>query len=110
MDLQSQLKKHFPDLKDEEEKKDSNKKVKGLWISDTPIACKYEKRNGKVNTILADYDGDKEDYKELAKLIKKKIGVGGGVKSNQIVIQGDYRKEIMEILAEMGFKTKRVGG
>jgi translation initiation factor 1 len=109
MDLQDQLKNLFPDhtpSKSEKLKEDS----KGIRIQDEPIICKYEKRKGKPITILEGYAGTTEDFKALAKELKKKLSVGGGFKDDIIIIQGDYRDQIMQILNEKGFSTKRVGG
>ena len=48
--------------------------------------------------------------KKLAKEIKTTLGVGGSFKNEKIIIQGDYRPQIMEMLQDKGFQVKRVGG
>ncbi|MDO4880720.1 MAG: translation initiation factor [Capnocytophaga sp.] len=107
-DLQEQLKQLFPDHivepDPEPEKKSS------IWLQDEPLLCKYEKRNGKPQTIIEGYTGADEDFKILAKDLKTTLGVGGSFKNDTIIIQGDYRDKIMQILKEKGFKVKRVGG
>ena len=110
MDLKDQLSKLFPEhvSQEEENPEDSNKT--DLWMQTEPILCKYEKRKGKPVTILEGYNGTDEDLKKLAKLLKSRLSVGGSVKNEQIILQGDYRDKIMEILQEIGYKTKRVGG
>lgn len=108
MDLKDQLKNLFPDHEEQEVKE--TKQDKGLWLQDDPIICKYEKRKGKPITILEGYTGASEDFKALAKEIKKKLSVGGSFKDEKIIIQGDYRDKIMTILKEKGFNVKRVGG
>ncbi len=110
MDLHDQLKKLFSDHQFQEEEKQPEKP--DLFMQDEPIICKYEKkgRNGKPVTILENYNGSEEDLKKLAKEIKSKLGVGGSVKDDTIVIQGNYRDKIMEILKNKGFTVKRVGG
>lgn len=107
MDLQEQLKNLFPDHVSEEEIYENKNE---LWMQDEPIICKYEKRKGKPQTILEGYTGADEDFKKLAKEIKKLLSVGGSFKDDKIIIQGDYRDKIMEFLKEKGFKVKRVGG
>ncbi|QWX85134.1 translation initiation factor [Cellulophaga sp. HaHaR_3_176] len=109
MDLKDQLKNLFPEHKEEEIKKDVSSENK-IWMQDDPILCKYEKRKGKPTTILEGYTGANEDFKKLAKEIKTKLSVGGSFKDDSIIIQGDYRDKIMQMLTEKGFKVKRVGG
>ncbi len=109
MDLQDQLKNLFPDHVSEPEPSSDNLDH-GLWIQEEALQCKYEKRKGKVNTVIAGYNGAKKDFKLMAQLIKKELNVGGGIKNEEIVIQGDYRDRIMDILKDWGFKVKRVGG
>ncbi|OIQ28526.1 MAG: translation initiation factor SUI1-related protein [Bacteroidetes bacterium MedPE-SWsnd-G2] len=109
MDLKDQLKNLFPDHeeKDVEVKKEDTNSV---WKQEDPIICKYEKRKGKPITILEGYTGATSDFKALAKQIKKKLSVGGSFKDEKIIIQGDYRDKIMELLKDEGFNVKRVGG
>jgi len=109
MDLQDQLKNLFPDYVEEETTSDVNDSS-GIWMQDEPIICKYEKRKGKPITILEGYTGATGDFKILAKEIKTKLSVGGSFKDDKIIIQGDYRDKIMQMLKDKGFNVKRVGG
>ena len=109
MDLQDQLKNLFPDhIPSPEEIMEEQPHE--LLIQKEPLICKFEKRKGKVNTIIEGYEGETEDFKILAKEIKQFLGVGGSFKDDQIIIQGDYRDKIMSFLKDKGFKVKRVGG
>lgn len=109
MDLKDQLKNLFP-----EHTETVNEAVvqpkKQLWMQDTPLLCKYEKRKGKPITIIDGYTGATADFKILAKELKQKLSVGGSFKNDSIIIQGDYRDTIMTMLQEKGFNVKRVGG
>jgi translation initiation factor 1 len=107
MDLSDQLKNLFPDHEVPEEPKEEKSNI---WLQDDPLECRFEKRKGKVNTVIAGYTGATEDFKILAKEIKTTLGVGGSFKNDQIIIQGDFRERIMAILKDKGFKVKRVGG
>ncbi|MFC0605622.1 translation initiation factor [Winogradskyella pulchriflava] len=109
MDLQDQLKNLFPEHVSEPQDA-SDDSENDIWHQDEPILCKYEKRKGKPITILDGYTGATEDFKKLAKELKTKLSVGGSFKDDKIIIQGDYRDKIMEILKEKGFNVKRVGG
>ena len=108
MDLQDQLKNLFPDHTPTEKDEPTNKNE--IWVQNEPIVCKYEKRKGKPITIIEGYEGAADDFKKLAKELKTKLSVGGAVKNDIIIIQGDFRDKIMSILREKGFKVKRVGG
>ena len=109
MDLRDQLKNLFPDH-EPETADNTTFEEKGIWFQDDPIICKYEKRKGKPITILEGYTGGDEDFKQLAKEIKMALSVGGSFKEDKIIIQGDYRDKIMQMLKNKGFKVKRVGG
>ncbi|WP_121338673.1 translation initiation factor [Flavobacterium sp. 123] len=109
MDLQDQLKNLFPDHQIAPEEK-VEEVAHELYVQKEPMICKFEKRKGKATTIIEGYEGTDEDFKILAKEIKTKLSVGGSFKDASIIIQGDYRDKIMQILKEKGFKVKRVGG
>ncbi|MGY0408793.1 MAG: translation initiation factor, partial [Polaribacter sp.] len=81
-----------------------------VWLQDKPLLCKYEKRKGKPITIIEGYNGATSDFKILAKEIKTKLSVGGSFKDHKIIVQGNFRDQIMMMLKEKGFKVKRVGG
>ena len=108
MDLKDQLKNLFPDHVPEESPEEASQS--DIWLQDSPMICKYEKRKGKPITIIEGYTGADSDLKKLAKELKTRLSVGGSFKNDQIIIQGDYRDKIMEILKEKGFNFKRVGG
>ncbi len=110
MSLEDQLKKLFPDHIASNEPETTEEKDHELYVQKEPMICKYEKRKGKVTTIISGYEGEDEDFKLLAKEIKSKFAVGGSFKDGEIIIQGDYRDKIMKFLQDKGFKTKRVGG
>ena len=109
MDLQDQLKNLFPNHEPGPEEGIPEAEHE-LYVQKEPMICKYEKRKGKATTIIEGYEGGDEDFKILAKEIKTKLSVGGTFKDDSIIIQGDYRDKIMEILKLKGFKVKRVGG
>ena len=66
-------------------------------------------RAGKVATVVKGFVGSEDDLTELGKTIKRKIGVGGSVKDGQIIIQGENRDRVLQILLNEGYsKTKKV--
>ena len=107
MNLQDQLKNLFPEHKLTENNYSTDKVKRS---QEEPIFCKYEKRKGKPITILENFKINNSEIKTIAKDLKKSLSVGGTVKENYIIIQGNYRDKIMKILNSKGFETKRVGG
>ena len=68
-------------------------------------------RAGKPVVILKGFvNFNRKDLKLLAKSIQSKLGIGGSVKNDTIILQGDKRNKLIEILKEEGFKLKVVGG
>ena len=72
--------------------------------------CIDKHRAGKIAVIIKDFIGTDDDLKALGKILKGKCGVGGSAKNGEIIIQGDLRKKVMDILAKEGYNYKRVGG
>ena len=60
-------------------------------------------RGGKTVTLVKGYVGSEEDINALCKLLKQKCGVGGSVKGGEIIIQGDHRQRLVEILKNEGY-------
>ncbi len=69
-----------------------------------------KQRAGKAVTLVSNFIGNEQDLQALGKMLKTKCGVGGSVKDNEILIQGDWRKKVIEILQKEGYKVKQVGG
>ena len=68
------------------------------------------KRGGKILTVIRGYVGNIQNFNELARELKKSCGVGGSVKNNEILIQGNVREKVLSILTEKGYSAKLSGG
>jgi translation initiation factor 1 len=69
-----------------------------------------KQRKGKVVTLIKGFTGKEEDLNHLAKLLKTKCGAGGSAKDGEIIVQGDMRDKVLEILLKEGYKAKAAGG
>lgn len=75
------------------------------------VALDRKNRGGKTVTLVSGFIGTEDDLKELGRLLKSKCGVGGSAKDGEIIVQGDFKTKVIELLLKEGYtRTKGTGG
>jgi len=91
-----------------EEEKDNSASQNSISASKQTLRVELDKRNGKPATLITEFQGTNDELKELAKTLKIKCGVGGSQRDGEILIQGDFRLKVAELLSGMGYKVKKI--
>lgn len=60
-------------------------------------------RGGKTVTVVAGFVGSDDDLKDLGKWLKGRLGVGGSAKDGEILVQGDFKQRVIDLLKTDGY-------
>jgi len=74
------------------------------------LRIQLDKRNraGKQVTLITGFIGNERELELLGKLLRVKCGAGGAAKDAEIIVQGDFRKKVLEILLKEGYLKSRI--
>ncbi len=71
------------------------------------VSLDRKRRGGKQVTLVTGFTGTDDDLAALAKALKTRLGVGGAAKDGEIIVQGDWRDRVVELLHNQGYVKSR---
>lgn len=106
MDLPLELLNMMPEESSSNAEQESEKAV------DNPkkplLRVEKDKRKGKTATLITGYEEQSVEVEELAKRLKQKLAVGGSTRDGEILLQGDVRDKVTELLTILGYKVRLI--
>ena len=72
------------------------------------ISLDKRNRGGKMVSLITGFVGKEEDLQALGKTLRIKCGAGGSAKDGEIIIQGDFRNKLLELLHKEGYTKARM--
>lgn len=106
-DMLSQIREDLPEGEEIEEaagEAESTSKDKKKEV--IHIVVEKKGRKGKTATIAEGFKCDDDELEELASELKRKLGVGGSARGGEILIQGECKDRLAELLRGMNYRVK----
>jgi translation initiation factor 1 len=93
----------FPEIETREDNPAPGNQILRIWLE--------RGKGGKEATVIKGFIGPDHELDELAKSIKQKCATGGSAKNGVIIVQGDHRDKILDLLQKQGYSNvKKAGG
>ena len=67
------------------------------------VSVEKKGRGGKTVTVVSGFVGTEDDLKDLGKFLKTTCGVGGSAKDNEVLIQGELKQRVIDLLKAEGY-------
>ncbi len=67
------------------------------------LSIEKKGRAGKTVTLVSGFIGSQNDINQLCKSLKQHCGVGGSVKDGIIIIQGEHKQNVLDLLKKEGY-------
>ena len=67
------------------------------------LAMERAGRGGKTVTLIRGFVGTDDEIHALCKMLKQRCGVVGSAKEGEIIIQGDHRTRLVDLLKQEGY-------
>lgn len=71
------------------------------------VSIERHHRGGKTVTLVRGFIGSDDDLQDLAKQLKTKCGTGGSAKDGEIIIQGENKEKVVDLLLKLGYKNTK---
>lgn len=71
------------------------------------VSIEKKGRGGKTVTLVNGFVGTDDDLKELAKWLKTRCGVGGSIKDGSILVQGEFKQRVIDLLKAEGYSQTK---
>lgn len=70
------------------------------------ISIERKGRGGKTATLVTGWTLPDSQLAIIASRLKQKLGAGGSARGGDILVQGDRRQAVSDLLTQMGFKAR----
>jgi len=74
------------------------------------VRLERKQRRGKEVTVVDKLGLPSSELEQWCRDLKQTLGCGGTVEESAIVLQGDFRKRLPDVLTKMGVRSITVSG